>query len=200
MEHGDAAVGAQRAQRILELARFLHRLVDERLDDRLAERRQLTAAKAAEEALHPGKADTVDLVRLLVEHDHPGAVEDLAHDFRLPAFVIVVAKHAEHGDGARLDVLGEDFRLARAAEIGEVAAQQQDVGMAGNLAEQLAVRRFVVLLNMKVTDRRHPHRTVTRHIVLRDCRPRRRSPIGRRRSHSRAGRRCGRGRLCGPVP
>src|SRR5689334_11856753 len=100
MEHGDAAVGAESPQRILELARFLHRFVDERLDDRLAERRELAAAEAAEEALHAREADTVDLMRLLVEDDHASAVKDLAHLFGTAAFVIVIAEHAEDGDRA----------------------------------------------------------------------------------------------------
>src|SRR4051812_4480134 len=55
MEDGDAAVGAQRPKRILELARFLHRLVDECLDDRLAKGRELAAAESAEETLDAGK-------------------------------------------------------------------------------------------------------------------------------------------------
>ena len=109
MKHGDAALGAQRAQRILELARLVHRLVDERLGDRLAERRQLAAAVAAHEAFDAGKADAVDLDRLLVEHGHPGLVQDARNLFRLAAFVIVVAEHAEHRDRAGADVLGEDL-------------------------------------------------------------------------------------------
>ena len=80
-------------------------------------------------------------MRLLVEHDHARAVKDLADLLRLAAFVIVIAEHAEHRDGAGLDVLGEDLRLAGLAEIGEVAAQQQHVGMARDFGEQLAIGR-----------------------------------------------------------
>ena len=58
----------------------------------------------------------------------PGFVKDLADLLGLAAFVIVVAEHAEHRDRAGADVLGEDLRFARLAEIGEVAAQHEDVG------------------------------------------------------------------------
>ena len=43
MEHRDRAVGLERAQRILELARLVERGVDELLDRRLAERAELAA-------------------------------------------------------------------------------------------------------------------------------------------------------------
>ena len=51
----------------------------------------------------------------------------------------MIAEHAEHGDGARPDVLGEDLGLGSLPEIGEVAAQHEDVGDARNFGEQLAV-------------------------------------------------------------
>ena len=123
MKHGDAAFGAQRAKRVFELARLVQGLVDERLDDRLAERRQLAAAIAADETLHAGEPDALDLVRLFVQHDHSGLTQDSRDFFGLAAFVIVVAEHSEHGNRARADVFGEDLGLARLAEIGEVAAQ-----------------------------------------------------------------------------
>ncbi len=154
MKHRDAALGTQGAQLVLELARFVHHFVDERLDDRLAERRELAAAEAAEESLHAGKADALDLDRLLVEHGHAGIAEDRADLLRLAAFVIVVAEHADDRDRASADVLGEDLRLPRLAEIGEVAAQHQHVGVVGDFGEQLAIGRDAVLHHVEVADRR----------------------------------------------
>src|SRR6478736_8528311 len=85
VEYGHAALGAQGAELVLELARLVQRLVDEQLGDRLAEGRELAAAVAAHEAFDAGKADTVDFDRLLVEHLHAGALQDLDDLFRLAA-------------------------------------------------------------------------------------------------------------------
>src|SRR5207302_10263241 len=98
MQHGDAALRAQLPQLVLELARLAHRLVDKRFDQWLTERHQLAAAVAAEKALHPGKTNSVDLLRLFAEHGHAGLVEDARDLFGLAAFIIVIAEHAEHGD------------------------------------------------------------------------------------------------------
>src|SRR3982751_2509745 len=76
MEERPAALGAELPQLVFELARLVHRLIDERLDDRLAEWRELTASEAAEEALYPRKPDAFDFGRLLVENLHPRRVED----------------------------------------------------------------------------------------------------------------------------
>src|SRR4030095_1289976 len=90
MEHGDAALCSDGPQGILELARFIHSLVDERLGDRLADRRHLAAAVAANEALDASKADTADLRRLLVEHGHSGLVKDSRDFLRLTALILLI--------------------------------------------------------------------------------------------------------------
>src|SRR3954452_5634919 len=105
MEHGDAALGAKRAELVLELTGLVHCFIDECLGDRFAERRQLAAPVAAHEALDPGKADALDLHRLLVEHRHARPVEDFADLLRAAAFVIVVAEDAEYRNRARPDIL-----------------------------------------------------------------------------------------------
>src|SRR5438128_11574973 len=76
MQHRDAALCPQSPQLVLELARLIHRLVDEQLGYGFAERRELAAAVAAHEALDAGKADAVDLVRLVVEQGHARAMQD----------------------------------------------------------------------------------------------------------------------------
>src|SRR4051794_40100645 len=112
MKHRDAALGAQGAQLVLELARFVQRLVDEGLGDRLAERGELAAPVAAHEAFDAGEADAFDLHRLLVQYPHPGVVEDRRDLVRLAAFIIVIAEHADDRDRAGADVLGQDLGLA----------------------------------------------------------------------------------------
>src|SRR4051794_24605515 len=128
MEPRNAALRAERSQPVLELARLVQCLVDKRLDDRLAERRQLAASEPAEEALDPGKAHSLDFGRLLIENGHSGLMEDRADFFRLTAFVVMIAEHPEHRDGARTDVVGENLGFSSLAEVGEVAAQYENVG------------------------------------------------------------------------
>src|SRR3954467_5426002 len=111
MEHRHAAPGGWLPQLVFELARLVHRLIDERLDDRLAEWRELTASEAAEEALDPRKPDAFDFGRLLVENLHPRRVEDFAHLLRLTALVVMITENSEHRNCAGFDVLGEDLRL-----------------------------------------------------------------------------------------
>ena len=114
MEHGDGPLGAQRAQRVLEDARLVERLVDEGLDRRLAERAELAAAEAADEALDAGEADALDHHRLLAEHGHAGLLAGCAATSSgWPHSIIVVAEHGDDRDRAGAQVLGEDLGLAR---------------------------------------------------------------------------------------
>src|SRR6185436_14598438 len=57
----DAAIVPQPGERRLELQRFVHRFVDELLDDVFAPRSEGAAAEASGEPLHTGKADAEDL-------------------------------------------------------------------------------------------------------------------------------------------
>ena len=129
MKDGDATFRAQGPQRILQLACFLHDFVNERFGNRFAKGGKFAASISSHEALDPCKAYSIDLVGLLVEHDHSRTRKDFADLLRLPAFVIVIAEDAEHWDGGGLYVVGKNLRLFRLAEIGEVAAQKQHVGM-----------------------------------------------------------------------
>src|SRR5215212_11803282 len=104
MQHGDAALGAERAETVLELAGLVQRLVDERFDDRLAERGKLAASEPAEKALHSGEAYLLNLDRLLVEHGHSSIVEDLGDGFRLTALIIMIAEDSEDRNRAGADV------------------------------------------------------------------------------------------------
>ena len=195
MEHGHASFGAQRAQLVFELARLVHDLVDEGLDDRLAEGSELAAAEPAEKALHTREADTLDFNCLLLEDFHARRAQDFANLVRLAALVVMVAENTDHGDRARLDIVGENLSLFGFAEIRQVPAQHQHVGLGRDLREDIAIGRDAVLLHVEVADCRHAEFAVlTRHIALRDCLRLRKSPIARRRRHSRAAKRCGRGR------
>jgi hypothetical protein len=141
VQQHDRALGAQHADGVLDAVGVLDRLLHERLDRGLAERAQHVAAEAADESLAAREADALDLIGLAGQHPHPGVAQHLRHMFGLAAFVFVIAQHPDHGNLARPDVLQQDLDLARLAEIGQVAAQAQDVGVLMHLFEQGAVGR-----------------------------------------------------------
>ncbi len=179
MEHGDAAFHAQRAQRVFQLAGFVQRLVDEGLDRRLAERAELAAAEAADEALDAGKADARNLDGLLAQHGDACRLDD-ARDFLGLAFlIIVVAEHGDDRDGAGGEILRQQLGLAGLAEIGEVAAQDEYVGRPGYLGEQRVETLLRRVADVQIADRGDRDRlSAWAHACPRcPCRRRRRSPI-----------------------
>ena len=64
---------------------------------------------------------------LFVEYGHSGITKDRADLLWLSAFIIMISENSDDRDRASAEVLGEDLRLTRLAEIGEVAAQHQHV-------------------------------------------------------------------------
>ena len=73
----------------------------------------------------------------------------------LAALMLVIAQHPDHRNFAGADVLQQDLHLARLAEIDQISAQAQDVGVVGHTLEQFAVRPLVGLAHMQVADRGH---------------------------------------------
>ena len=102
MQQRDEVLGPQPGQRRLQLQRFVHRRVDELLDDGFSPRPQRTLAEAAAETLHAGDPDAVDFARIAVEHHDAGVDEDLADLVFLSRLVVVVAEHRDnrHGDAS----------------------------------------------------------------------------------------------------
>ncbi len=160
MQQDDPAFGPQPAQRRLQLQGLVQRLPHEQLDDVLSPRSEGSPAEAAREALHPGKAHSLNLDRVAVEHLHPGLTQDLADLRDLPGLVVVIP---EDGDDWNAD-RGERARqlpcLVRLAPIGQVAAQCEDVRRLGHLREQRLKGRSVAgAPEMDVGQRRHPDHT-----------------------------------------
>jgi hypothetical protein len=136
MEHGDAALGAQRAQRVLELARFLvARFVDEGLDRGSPNAPSSPRPKPPMKPLAPAKPT-------------PSITTACSPSMVTPACWRITATSSgrrirnrdcrapRHRDRAGAQILGEDLGLAGLAEIGQVAAQSEHVGHFRNLGEQ----------------------------------------------------------------
>ena len=85
----------------------------------------------------PGEPDAGDFGGFAVEHRDAGVAKNLANLVLLAGFVVVVAKD---GDDRNLDGRGQlarqDARLVRQTVVGEVTAQHQYVGVAGNMREE----------------------------------------------------------------
>ena len=137
VEQRDDVLVAQARERGLELQRFVDRFVHELLDDLFAPRTERPAPEAAGEALDAGEADPEDLGGVAVEHDDAGVLEDPGDLALLARFEVVVA---EDGDDRNLDggkqLLDEAARLFDQAVVGQVAAEDENVGRLANLGEQ----------------------------------------------------------------
>ncbi len=152
MQDDHGALGPHLPERIFEPHGFLDAFGDHRLDRRFAEGAEHMAAEAAGKALDAGKTDAVDLDRLTFQKMHARTLDDRRHLVHMAAFVIVVAEHADDGDGAGAQVGREQFRLGRFAEIGQVAGEDENVGSMGDLGEEIPVGLWAVFLDMQVAD------------------------------------------------
>src|SRR6185503_16333028 len=105
--------------------------------------------EAAPKPADSGKAYALDLDCLAVEHRDSSLFQNLAHQFRLARFEIVIAKHADHRhpDGtAQID--RQFFGFLRQTVVSQIAAQEQDVGLMRNVSEhimQFTARMFPVM-------------------------------------------------------
>src|SRR5581483_8627878 len=137
----DPDVAVQRPQRMSEAVGQPPRVPDELLHLRLAELRRAPAGEPAAEPLAAGHAEPaagqVQLDPGALEHvdagqpQHPGDVRLLV------ALVVMVAQHRDDGHADVAELLGDDLGLRHRAVLGEIAGQQQRVGL---LAEAVQMR------------------------------------------------------------
>jgi hypothetical protein len=122
---------AQAAEPVFQLLGLELAHPDERLERLLAERGDEPVAEAAAEALDPGEADapatTGDDVGAAVEHQHPHVGHDCGNPVLGILFKIVVTQDSHDRDPDLPEVLGEQLRLLRPAEQGEVAGQDERI-------------------------------------------------------------------------
>jgi hypothetical protein len=104
MEQRHASRCTKTRQRRLEFQRFFHRFVNEALDGLFAPRTEHAAAKSPSEALHAGKADSMDFRSLAVEQANSAVNQNAPDVVDRAGFIVVVA---EHGDDRNLDPADE---------------------------------------------------------------------------------------------
>ena len=137
MQDGDFLRRRHARQRLLQLQRFFDGLVDEAFDRLLAPGFERVLAEAAAETLGAREADAEHLAALAIEHLNAGVAEKLVQLVLLARVPVVIAEHGDdryfHGAGQFLE---QDLSFFGRAVVGEVAAQEQDVGAVGDLREE----------------------------------------------------------------
>src|SRR5690242_3811925 len=128
MQDGDAMLRSEPREGRLELERFVHCLVHELLDDRLAPRAEGAAAEASAEAPHAREADTMRLEGVAVEHAYASVGEDRRQLVLLIGFVVVVSEHRDDRDlHRRREIAREYFGFFRkAVEIGRASCRERE--------------------------------------------------------------------------
>jgi len=123
------------AQLDFEPQGLLDGVIHEALDLGLAPVAQGVGSEAARKALHAREADLRHFHRVSGQQRDARLGEDLRHLIGLAGFVVVVAQHAEHRHAYHAELLGEHMGLFRRSIVGQIPAQEQDVGRLVNLAE-----------------------------------------------------------------
>jgi hypothetical protein len=135
VQQGDFPLGAQAAQRRLQLERLVDRFPHEQLDDLLAPGAEGPAAEPAGESLDPGEPHPVQLDGVAVEHLDPRLAQDALELRRLPRLVVVVPQHRHDRQAEPRERLGDLAALLRLAPVGQVAAEDEDVRLLGHVGE-----------------------------------------------------------------
>jgi len=110
-----------------------------RAEERLAEVRQRRPGKAADEALRPDDADVepFDLShgRVAIENGDPATAQGVRDLVRAAEVMVVVPEDGVDGREQARARVGEDGRLLRVAVGGQVAGEEDQVGLAVDLRE-----------------------------------------------------------------
>ncbi|MNT01857.1 hypothetical protein D3C72_1363420 [compost metagenome] len=188
-----AAFGTKGADGILDQVGVFDRLLDELLDRSLSERTEHVTTEAADKALAAGETDAPDLIGLSGQHPDARLGHQSGDFVGLAAFMLMIAENPNHGDAAGAQVFEQVLDLACLAEVDQVAAKAEDVGVFVHAVEEVAIDTVRSLADVKVAnggDTQLPSRSGL-HAGLRrldvrrrghgvppgPCRQRRRSPI-----------------------
>src|SRR5215218_1241317 len=160
VEQGDSPVGPQAVQGPLQPAGQGLGVTDERLHLGLAEVAGAGPGEAAAEPLGPGDPDPaatdLDDHRVALQDLDAGVLQDLGDRVLLVGVVVVVAEHGHgrHPDAGQL--LGQDLGLLGPAPVGQVAGQQEHVGVVGQPGQAGGQPAGRVQADMDVADGRDP--------------------------------------------
>src|SRR5262249_49862056 len=106
------------------------------------------------EALDPRDAKHLLEDELIpIQQAHVDLAQDLGDLLRRAILKVVVSKHRRAGDAQRRELFGQHLRVFRSAAVGEVAAQEQEVGHFVDLAHELAETAVVVSAAVQISSR-----------------------------------------------
>ena len=160
MEEDEAPVAPRdRLEALLQCRDLPGRLRVDLAEQRLAEVGDLRAREAADEALRPGDADLdpseLEHEVIALEDHHAGRAQSRGHVVRPTGVMIVVAEH-RHDRERRDDPagVGEHRCLLGHPVGGQIAGEQHEVGLLGELGERLRDALAMLLGGMEVARRR----------------------------------------------
>ena len=167
VEKRDAAWSPEARERGLELQRLAERLLHEVLDHGLTPRAERAASESAAEALHPCEADVLEHPAVAVEDLHAGVAEDLRDLFVLPRLVVVVSENGEHRHLHHGELFGENVRFFGKAVVGEITAEEEQIGASLELREERSQMAGEVLGAVEIADRSDTDRSRLAHGLAR---------------------------------
>src|SRR3569833_573297 len=115
------------SEAVIELDRFAFRYFDNGLDSLLAKGHQLVGRKPSAKPLRSRKADSIHLKTVAIKEMNACPAQHAAELVLVSTFVIMVAKHCDHGNVYMLKHAEDDLHLVRDAVISEVAGDDQRV-------------------------------------------------------------------------
>jgi hypothetical protein len=75
---------------------------------------------------------------------HAGGLQDLLDLFGLSGLVVMISQHADHWDRARAQIVRENFRFTRLADIREIAAKDEHFRLGRDFRKQFSEQRSTI--------------------------------------------------------
>lgn len=129
VEEGDALRGMESAEGALEAEGLVYGFLNESLNEGFAPWIEHQLSEPAAKSADAGESDAVDLGSLAIEDLDAGFLQDIGDVGGVTGFVIVIAQDGEDRNrGVGAEILGEDLGFLDMAVVGEVAAEDENIG------------------------------------------------------------------------
>src|SRR5438034_10956881 len=160
MQERDANIGRETFEACAQRRRRIEGDADEPLHLRLTELGRRCPCEPAAEPSDPYDPETglgqVDDVALALQDDDAGTLQTCADAIGLIGVQVVVAEDSDHGGADPLELVREDAGLLLQPRLGQIACQQDHVGVLGDLLEGGADRSDGVRADVEIAGRGDP--------------------------------------------